>query len=468
MTAPTINGAPYAERMLKEWLKQHELQSPLVKTEAAFNRNLERDLDRARGEFGIMTVKPRWDTSVIDFTTSDFLSLSRSGKIREATKAELERQGDYLLSASGSRPQFGNYDYILEVEKEIAQFHNADTAWITHSGLLAVIGIIEAAMLPGDAIVYDEMMHASTHVGMKVCKAEHRIPFRHNDPESLREVLIGLRDKYPAFRDGSQSILVIVESIYSMDGDICPLKECVDVVKELFPLGNAQLMIDEAHSNGVMGPRGAGLVQMLGLEKEIAIRVHMCSVILCNKTLRNAIVHSSRCLTYSGAPSTLMVASIRCGYAFLASGETKEAQERIQNIVKYFFEKLTSEPVWEDAVDAGLLWSPLIEDWEQRQFHSHIVPIRTRPRHEQYLFFHLSFAGMNAYNISYPVVPRGTGLVRMIFHAHNTEEEVDKAIAAICSWATEMLEIEENGTEGVLPKSAARVYAMQAALAEES
>jgi 8-amino-7-oxononanoate synthase len=62
-----------------------------------------------------------------------------------------------------------------------------------------------------------------------------------------------------------------------MDGDICPLKECVDVVKKLFPLGNAQLMIDEAHSNGVIGPRGAGLAQMLGLEKEIAIRVHMCS-----------------------------------------------------------------------------------------------------------------------------------------------------------------------------------------------
>jgi 8-amino-7-oxononanoate synthase len=280
-TSTTTNTArtttAYAEHMLTNWLKEHELQSPLVKNEPAFYRNLEKDLDRARVDFGLMTVKPRWDTSVIDFTTSDFLSLNRSGKIREATKAELERQGDYLLSASGSRPQFGNYDYILEVEREVAKFHNAETAWIAHSGLLAVIGIIEAATLPGDAIVFDEMMHASTHVGMRVSKAEHRISFRHNDPDSLREVLTGLKDKYPAYRNGSQSILVIVESIYSMDGDICPLKECVDVVKELFPLGNAQLMIDEAHSNGVLGPRGAGLAQMLGLEKDIAIRVHMCS-----------------------------------------------------------------------------------------------------------------------------------------------------------------------------------------------
>jgi 8-amino-7-oxononanoate synthase len=100
--------------------------------------------------------------------------------------------------------------------------------------------------------------------------------------------------------------------------------------------------MDEAHSSGVLGPNGAGLVQMLGLEKEIAIRVHVCSkalgstggmlyctilifikrlllmrivgVILCNKTIRHAIMHQSRCLTYSGAPSTLIVASIRVGF----------------------------------------------------------------------------------------------------------------------------------------------------------
>ena len=62
-----------------------------------------------------------------------------------------------------------------------------------------------------------------------------------------------------------------------MNGDICPLKECVEVAKEVFPLGNAQFVIDEAHSTGVLGPHGKGLVALLGLEKEIAIRIHMCS-----------------------------------------------------------------------------------------------------------------------------------------------------------------------------------------------
>lgn len=248
-----------------------------MKHAPAFDRNLEQALDRHRVEFGLMTAKPRWDHSVIDFTSSDFLSLSRSGRIREGVKAELERQGDYLLSASGSRAQFGNYDYLLEVEREIAKFHNAETAWIAHSGFFACAGVIEGVLLPGDAIVYDEYMHASTHVGMKISMAAHKLSFRHNDPASLREVLTSLKDRHPAFGAGSQSILICVESIYSMDGDICPLEECVNVAKELFPAGNAQIMIDEAHSSGVLGPNGAGLVQMLGLEKEIAIRVHVCS-----------------------------------------------------------------------------------------------------------------------------------------------------------------------------------------------
>lgn len=116
-------------------------------------------------------------------------------------------------------------------------------------------------------------------------------------------------------------------------------------------------------------------------------------------------------------------------------------------------------------MDAGLLSCPPAEDWELRQYHSHVVPIRTRPRHEQYLFFHMSLAGMNAYNISYPVVPKGSSRIRMIFHAHNTEQEVDAAVAAICGWAAEMLEIEDGASKATLPKAALQVYAMQAAIA---
>nr|POE84956.1 hypothetical protein CFP56_79552 [Quercus suber] len=105
------------------------------------------------------------------------------------------------------------------------------------------------------------------------------------------------------------------------------------------------------------------------------------------------------------------------------------------------------------------------DDWAQNQHFGHIVPILTRPRHEQYLFFHMSLAGMNAYNISFPIVPKGTSRVRMVFHAHNTEQEANAAVAAITSWAREMLEIDSGQTNATLPKAALRVYAMQAEIA---
>lgn len=250
----------YYESLLKELLPAQELRGPSMKNEPAFYRRLEQSMDVHRQKRGLMCLKPRWDDSVLDLTTSDFLSLNRSGRIRKAFQKELASCGDFQLSASGSRLQYGNYDYLLEVERELAAFHGAETAWICHSGFFANVGVLEAVPLPGDAIVYDELSHASTGLGLKVSLAAHKLPFTHNSPDSLREVLTFLKTTDSAFATGGKSILISVESIYSMEGDICPLKELVDIAKGLFPAGNAQFVIDEAHSNGVLGPKGAGLV----------------------------------------------------------------------------------------------------------------------------------------------------------------------------------------------------------------
>ncbi|KAF4632903.1 hypothetical protein G7Y89_g5220 [Cudoniella acicularis] len=462
----------YSDLMLKTWLQEHTLQAQAVKDGPAFYRNLEQALDIRRADQGLMTAKPRWDQSVVDWTTSDFLSLNRSGRIREAFLEEIARHENFVLSASGSRVQYGNYPYINEVEREISTFFGAETAFITHTGFHANVNAVAAVPLPGDAILYDELVHASTHEGMKLSVAAHKISFRHNDVDSLYDALISLRDSHSAFKLGTQSILICVESIYSMKGDVCPIKAFIDISKELFPLGNAQFLIDEAHSVGVLGPNGRGLISMLGLENEIAIRIHMCSkalastggIILCNKTIRRVLIHRATYVSTSGAPSFPMVASMRAGIHLLMNGETKKAQDDIQNIAKYFFGTLISNPIWEEAVDEGLLTCPNSDDWEARPFLTHIAPIFTRPGHEKYLFFHLLLCNMNAYNISPPIIPKGTALVRFVFHAHNTREEVDATVAAICDWAREMLDIEKGKFESTLPSAARHVYALQAAM----
>lgn len=131
--------------------------------------------------------------------------------------------------------------------------------------------------------------------------------------------------------------------------------------------------------------------------------------------------------------------------------------------MKYFFETLLVHSAWEEAMDEGLLWVPLAEEWEDREVHSHIVAVKIRGGHELSLFVHMLMANMNAYPIHYPIVPKGTGLIRCVFHAHNTREEVDRLVATIGEWALEMLEIERGDSENAIPSAMRRAFALQAA-----
>ncbi|KAG7116441.1 8-amino-7-oxononanoate synthase like protein [Verticillium longisporum] len=393
----------YYQEMLNDWLKDHVLQAPYMKDELAFYRNIEKHLDTLRADFRLSTAKPRWDDTVIDWASSDFLSLNRTGRIRDAYLKEMAKHGeDWDLSAAGSRLQYGNYSYLIEVEKQVAEFFGSETAFIGHSGFLCNVGIIGAVALPGDCYLYDELVHASTHEGMKLSRASHKVSFAHNDVLSLRTTLEMLRDEHPEFKAGTKSILILVESIYSL--------------------------------------------------------------ILCNKTIHAVIMNQMRFAVYSGAPSFPMVASIRAGIDLLSTGATITEQQSIQDIVTYFFEKLTTNLEWQRAKAAGLLSCPLSEGWEQRAYHTHIVPIWTKPRHEQYLFFHMMSENMNAYNFAYPVVPKGKSRVRMVFHAHNTKADIDKTVSTIAEWVREMLDIEQDESAEYVPRIASEVYGMKAAV----
>ncbi|KAI0005180.1 8-amino-7-oxononanoate synthase [Xylariaceae sp. FL0662B] len=420
--------------------------------EPAFYRNLEKALDNRRQAENLLALKPRWDESVADFTSADFLSLTRTGRIREYFLAELASHPDFELGASGGRLQYGNYAYINQVEQEIADFHGAETAHIVQSTYGANLGVLSSVLLPGDAIVYDELVHASSHEGFRLSLAEHQMAFRHNDPNGLRESFIRLKTENPGFEAGTRSVLICVESFYSMDGDVCLLPELIQIANEEFPLGNAQFIIDEAHSLGVIGDKGRGLVSMLGLEKAVAIRIHAASkavgavggIILCNQTVRSMMLNHARSLTFSCAPSFPM------------------AQERIQRNVKHLLECLTTNPVWDEVTDEGILSIPFRDDWEHQPFQTHIVPLRTRPRHEMFLLFHLLKNQFNAYPFKFPVVPKGQS--RLVIHAHNTLEQIEKLATAICEWALEILSIEQGESDSELPSAARQVYALQSAM----
>ncbi|KAG6354964.1 hypothetical protein INS49_004045 [Diaporthe citri] len=429
-------------------------QAPGMNQGPAFYRNLELALDVRRRDQNLYIDKPDLDDDLADFASSDSLSLGRSGRIREAVLAELTKQPTLTLGPSGSRVAIGGSSYMYESEAEIARIAGAEAAYIVHSGFLANLAVLSAVPQPGDAIVFDALVHASMHEGMLLSRAAHSMSFSHNDPDALRDVLLALRNAHREFREGARSVLVLVESVYSMDGDVCPLSEMLHVVREVFPLGNAQLMVDEAHCVGLVGPHGTGLVRMLGLESEVAIRVQTGSkalgstggVVLSSKSIISALLNSARCCVFSSAPSTLTVASVRVGYQLLHSDQTQSEQQRIQTVVRHFYTTITANPTYEDVVDTGILKVPSADDWESMPFLTHIVPIHTRARYNNYLYLHLLLvAKTHAVPVGFPVVPKGTERVRLLFHAHNSNEEVERVAGAICDWAKEMLEIESRG-----------------------
>lgn len=135
---------------------------------------------------------------------------------------------------------------------------------------------------------------------------------------------------------------------------------------------------------------------------------------------------------------------------------------RLQYVVKLFCDKITSSPIWNDARAARILRIPLFEDEDSGPppFVAPIVPIWTRARHNFFLAFHLQRAGFSAFPIYFPVVPKGAERVRLVFHAFNTDAQVEALVACICAWAEEMLEIEEGHDRLKLPSAARQAYSM--------
>ncbi len=338
-----------------DWITAQRLRGPSMKDEPAFYRNLEELLDTRRASHTLGPLrKPK---GTIDFSSNDFLSLSSSGLLRQAFLDELARHPDFNVGATGSRLADGNLRYMEVLEAEIAAFHGGDRALVVNSGYDGNCAIYSAIPRPGDVVVFDELIHASVHDGMKACLAEKQLQFRHNDVDSLEEVLVSLRESNPLIRSGSRCVLIGVESVYSMDGDVCPLQEMVDVAKEIFPHGNAQFIVDEAHSTGIIGENGRGLVCALGLEKKIAIRLHTYgkamaatggaalsprlriyiyiffmltdspfppAAILSNDTVRNVLLNFARPVIFTTAPSFPMLATIRAAYGLMNTGMTEE------------------------------------------------------------------------------------------------------------------------------------------------
>jgi 8-amino-7-oxononanoate synthase len=212
-----------------------------------------------------------------DFSSNDFLSLSSSPLLRARLLAALNAAPS-ILGSGGSRILVYNHAHAT-LEARLARSFRAPAALLFNSGFDANAGFFACIPQPGDALIYDAAIHASVHDGVRASRIAPRLrrSFAHNDVRALRAVLRELRAEYPVVADsegGESSVFVAVESVYSMDGTVAPLREMLDVMEEVFPERNAHLVVDEAHATGIYGPGGRGMVALLGLEDRVLARLH--------------------------------------------------------------------------------------------------------------------------------------------------------------------------------------------------
>lgn len=184
--------------------------------------------------------------NLVDFSSNDYLSLATSPLLRKRLLSALDVSLVGPLGPSSSRLLDGNTPTHLALERQLSSFLSADAGLLFNSGFDANSGLWASLPAPDDFILYDALIHASTHDGMRLSRVpeKHRLPFRHNDYKDLEKVLRELRE-LDGVRSGVRTVWVAVETLYSMDGDLCPLTEMVEVVERVLDRGNGHVVVDE-------------------------------------------------------------------------------------------------------------------------------------------------------------------------------------------------------------------------------
>lgn len=190
---------------------------------------------------------------IIDFSSNDYLALSSHPQVIKKSREFLEEHG---AGSGAARLMSGDLALHHLLEEEIARFKGQEAALLFGSGYMANVGLIPALMGRHDVIFSDKLNHASIVDGCLLSGAQV-LRFRHNDVEHLAELL--------ARKRGSGQALIVVESLYSMDGDKAPLAELV-ALKEKY---DCLLLVDEAHATGIFGATGAGIVEEAGFTEEV-------------------------------------------------------------------------------------------------------------------------------------------------------------------------------------------------------
>ncbi len=340
----------------------------------------------------------------IDFSSNDYLGLAGHSRLIEASNKATQEFG---TASSASRLLSGDLQIHHQLEEAVAYFKNKESALVFNSGYQANIGVISALYGKGDCIFSDRLNHASIIDGIMLSGARLE-RFKHNDMEHL-EGLLKKEGK------GYKRALIVTETIFSMDGDRCPLKELV-ALKEKY---NCQLMVDEAHATGIFGQRGSGLVE----EEQLTGRVDFImgtfskalggfgAYLASSKEVVGYLVNSCRSFIYSTA---LPPAIIACNIAAIALlKEEPLRRKRLLESARYFRQSLRDRGL-EVRGDSQIV--PLI-------IGDNLKAVEAAQKLQEKGFWVLP--------IRPPTVPQGQARLRFSLSYNHDKQTLDRLIEAI-------------------------------------
>jgi 8-amino-7-oxononanoate synthase len=334
--------------------------------------------------------------SGIDFTSNDYLGLNAHPVLREAAIAALTKDG--VVGAGGSRLLRGHHAAHAELEEFAARFFGAGKTLYFSSGFLANVALFTALPEQRDAVVYDELIHASVRQGMHASRAG-RFKARHNDCESFDSEIKRARAA------GAARVFIAVESVYSMDGDLAPLKELKDIARR----HDAILIVDEAHATGVFGTHGRGLTENLQHDVQTIV-LHTCgkalgvvgALVCASSETIDFLINKARPFIYSTAPPPFLASVIL--RALQLVDEEPRRRQRVLELAPFAHRELNGNTAF-----AGSQIVPVILGTDERA----LAVAGT-----------LQKAGFDIRAVRPPTVPEGTARLRISIHAGHSEEDI--------------------------------------------
>jgi 8-amino-7-oxononanoate synthase len=381
-------------------------------------------------------------STLVDFSSNDYMGLGHSPEMRTLLIEKMQESMRYPLGSTGSRLLDGNSSEHEQLEERLALHLGAECALLFNSGFDANSSMLATLPQPDDYILYDSLIHASAHDGMRASRIakQNRLSFEHND---LNDVSRHLQSINSNSHSSTANVFLVVESVYSMDGDTCPLVELTELVNSYLPRERRCIIVDEAHAVGLYGHNGAGLADELGVRDQIDIRLATfgkafgCSgaAILCSPLVREFLINYARPLIYSTAIPHSTLLSVHSALDILSTSNGALRASKTFSLTLLLIEGLQKILSRQEAASSLLKLPDSLTYPSQLLPPAPIVPLLSSQ--SRALATHLIQTGYLVRPIVYPTVPKGSERVRICVHSHNETQDVVGLLDSIQQWLQE-------------------------------